>query len=122
VALYQHIHKTIVYKAGSSAASLDVQATHRKPKRDRTVVIQDAPANLVRLSDCGLSVGDVVRSQTHHWMRTGQAVTGAIVRFERVPDDQIDVVGSDYWAYLNSGEGPLSLAVVEKVIMSPDNV
>ena len=77
--------------------------------------VQDPAPVPVRLAGAGLRIGDVVRSQEHYWKRTQRDVTGAIVRFERVPDEQIHFVGSDHWVYLNSGEGPVSLAVVEKV-------
>ncbi len=77
-----------------------------------------APAT-IRLADSNLRLGDVVRSQEHYWKRTHRDVTGAIVRFEPVPDEQISFVGSDHWAYLNSGDGPVSLAVIEKVPPAP---
>jgi hypothetical protein len=60
-----------------------------------------------------LSVGDVVRSKEKYWLKTGQHLSGAIVRLERVPKSQIQAVGSDCWAYLNSGEGPISTDLLE---------
>jgi hypothetical protein len=60
-------------------------------------------------------VGDLVRSNDQHWQRTGDHLTGSIIRFEKVPDSQIDVVGSRHWAYLNSGTGPVAISVLEKV-------
>jgi len=62
-----------------------------------------------------LRVGDVVRSKETYWLKTGQHLTGAIVSLEKVPKSQIQAVGCDCWAYLNSGEGPISLAALEKV-------
>ncbi len=63
----------------------------------------------------GLCLGDVVRSTDDHWRKTHQHLTGSIVRFERVPERAISYVRSDHWAYLNSGGGPVSLAIIEKV-------
>jgi hypothetical protein len=63
----------------------------------------------------GLRLGDVVRSTNEHWRKTRQHLTGSIVRFEPVPERAISYVRSDHWAYLNSGDGPLSLAIIEKV-------
>ena len=60
-------------------------------------------------------IGDVVRSSDAYWMQTGQHLAGAILRFEKVPAGQIEAAGSEYWAYLNSGDGPVSLAVLEKI-------
>ena len=77
--------------------------------------VQDSAPGHVRLINSGLRLGDVVRTQEHYWKRTGREITGAIIRFEPIPGEQIAVAGSDHWAYLNSGEGPISLAILEKV-------
>lgn len=63
----------------------------------------------------GLRVGDLVRSNEFHWLKTGQHLSGSIVRFETVPESQMQAAGGDQWAYLNSGEGPISTNVLEKV-------
>ena len=84
--------------------------------------VQHSALDPVRLSDSGLRLGDVVRSQEHHWKRTQRNIAGAIVRFEPVPPAQISIVGSDHWAYLNSGEGPVSLAIIEKVPAVSDDL
>jgi len=63
----------------------------------------------------GFSLGDVVRSNDQHWLTAQEHLTGAIVRFEPVPVSQIPVVGSRYWAYLNSGAGPIGIGLLEKL-------
>ncbi len=72
------------------------------------------PANELRHEITGLRVGDVVRSKEKYWLKTGQHLSGAIVKLEKVPESQIQAVGSGYWAYLNSGEGPISLDLLEQ--------
>lgn len=62
-----------------------------------------------------LMVGDIVQSKEQHWLKTGQRLSGAIVRLEKVPEAQIQAAGCSYWAYLNSGEGPVSTELLEKV-------
>ena len=61
-----------------------------------------------------LKVGDVVRSKERYWLKTGQYLCGAIVRFENVPESQVQAAGCNCWAYLNSGEGPISVEILEK--------
>ncbi len=63
----------------------------------------------------GLCLGDVVRSTDDHWRKTHEHLTGSIIRFDPVPEGAISSVRSDHWAYLNSGGGPVSLAIIEKV-------
>jgi hypothetical protein len=62
----------------------------------------------------GLCLGDVVRSTNDHWRKTHEHLTGSIIRFDPVPERAISYVRSDHWAYLNSGGGPVSLAIIEK--------
>lgn len=62
-----------------------------------------------------LMVGDIVQSKEQHWLKTGQRLSGAILRLEKVPESQIQAAGCSYWAYLNSGEGPVSTELLEKV-------
>lgn len=59
-------------------------------------------------------VGDIVQSKEQHWLRTGQRLSGSILRLERVPESQVQAAGCTYWAYLNSGEGPISTELLEK--------
>ena len=75
----------------------------------------EVPKKVAYLGASGLRLGDVVRSTEQHWLKTRQNFAGAIVRFERVPARAIASVRSDYWVYLNSGQGPISLAIIEKV-------
>jgi hypothetical protein len=77
------------------------------------------PATLRSIS---LALGDVVRSNDQHWLKTGQHLTGSIVGIEQVPESQIPVVGSRHWVYLSSGEGPISTAVLEKVPSEHDSL
>ena len=73
------------------------------------------PSNgVLRHEMTDLRVGDVVRSKEKYWLKTGQHFSGAIVRFEKVPKSQSEAVGSDFWAYLNTGEGPISLDLLEQ--------
>ena len=95
--------------------SADKKVMQLESSRPISAPVQVAVAGTIRLIDAGLRLGDVVRSQDHYWKRTRRQMTGAIVRFEPVPEEQIAFVGSDHWAYLNSGEGPVSLAILAKV-------
>jgi hypothetical protein len=69
------------------------------------------------LRSIGLALGDVVRSNDQHWLKTGEHLTGKIVGIEQVPESQVPVVGSRHWVYLSSGEGPISTAILEKVVL-----
>jgi hypothetical protein len=61
-----------------------------------------------------LEIGEVVRSTGQYWKETGRSLSGSIVRLEPVPDVQVAAAGSCYWAYLNTGEGPVSLSCLER--------
>lgn len=111
LSLYRHIVKSAEPKADRAVEKV-VSAQTSRPI---SAPARDAVPGPVRLLDSGFRLGDVVRSHQNYWKRTRREISGAILRFEPVPAGQIAFVGSDHWAYLNSGEGPVSLAIIEQV-------